>query len=353
MECCQLALSTMDLSRTHWWYQRALGFLAAGERRYRDAPQFAAVPDLPDAALDVWCLVGRLPFMQVEMFEFTRPRMRPRREGWRRSDIGYAGFGVQVPDFDRALDRISRTSGELLSDPVGPIGDRRVCLFDPDGVLVELMERHPLPAALTAEAHADAPAICSVTLVVPDLERAARFWVDVLGCVETAPNAVHEPEHESLWGLSGARRETAVVRSGTVLLELVQYQGPMSRRRRAGYLISDQGILNVAFGTTNADEFERAYARAVAHGFRGHTAPWTVQDVATVVYLTDPQGFSVECLHVQPHALARMGFIANTTAEGGVSERAGDSVREVSHGTHTNARSETNGDARAALVSHT
>jgi catechol 2,3-dioxygenase-like lactoylglutathione lyase family enzyme len=326
MECCQLALSTMDLSRTHWWYQRALGFLAAGERRYRDAPQFAAVPDLPDAALDVWCLVGRQPFMQIEMIEFTRPRMRPRREGWQRSDVGYAAVGIHVQDFDGALNRIARTSGELLSEPVGRPGHRRVCLFDPDGTLVELMERHPLTSTITTEAHHDVPAICSVSLVVPDLEGARRFWVGVLGCVEMAGNALHEPEHESLWGLAGARPETSVVRSGTMLVELVQYRGPVSRARRAGYLISDQGILNVAFGSTNGEEFDRAYSKAVAHGFRGHTAPWTVPDVATVVYLSDPQGFSVELLHVHPGALARMGFIANATADVDDWERAGHSV---------------------------
>ena len=29
MQLCQLALSTVDLTRTHWWYRRALGFAAA------------------------------------------------------------------------------------------------------------------------------------------------------------------------------------------------------------------------------------------------------------------------------------------------------------------------------------
>src|SRR6185369_4662713 len=208
--------------------------------------------------------------------------------------------------------RILRTSGELLSDPVGPHGERRVCLFDPDGTLIELRERRPIGTrAVDGPEGADIPSVCSVSLTVPDLVGAMRFWVDALGCTPVAPNAVHEPEHEALWGLSGARREVAVVRTGNVLLELIQYAAPTSRPRRAGYLISDQGILNVAFGSTDRDEFDRAYARAVEQGFRGHSEPWTVPDVATVVYLADPQGFNVELLHVDPTALARMGFIAN------------------------------------------
>ena len=85
-----------------------------------------------------------------------------------------------------------------------------------------------------------------------------------------------------------------------------------SRGRRAGYLLSDQGILNVALGSTSRDDFDRTYTNAVAHGVRGLTAPWTVPDLATVVYLADPQGFSVELLHVEPGALARMGFVAES-----------------------------------------
>jgi catechol 2,3-dioxygenase-like lactoylglutathione lyase family enzyme len=315
MECCQLALSTMDLARTHWWYQRALGFVAAGERRYRDAPAFATVPDLPEAALDVWCLVGAQPFMQIEMIEFARPRMRPRRDGWQRSDIGYAAVGIHVHDFARAVQRIEQTSGEFLSDPIGPMGDRRVCLLDPDGTLLELIERHPAGVDDSREsAHRDGPAICSVSLVVRDLELATRFWVDVVGSAQMPADTVHRAEHESLWGLSGARRETRVVRSGTVLLELVQYLHPISRRRRAGQFLSDQGILNVAFGSTDRDDFEAAYANAVTQGFKGLAAPWTVPDVATVVYLADAQGFTVEFLHIHPNALTRMGFIPNEPA---------------------------------------
>jgi hypothetical protein len=76
-------------------------------------------------------------------------------------------------------------------------------------------------------------------------------------------------------------------------------------------MISDQGILNVAFGTTNKREFDVVYGRAIASGFEGAAEPWTVPGVATVVYLTDTQGFSVELLHVEKEALVRMGFVPN------------------------------------------
>jgi catechol 2,3-dioxygenase-like lactoylglutathione lyase family enzyme len=314
MDCCQLALSTMDLTRTHWWYQRALGFLAAGERRHRDAPAFAAVPGLPEADLEVWCLVGRQPFVQIEMIEFSRPRMRPRATTWRRCDIGYSTVGIQVADFDAAVARVHRVGGQFLTEPIGPPGDRRVCLFDPDGTLVEIMEAHPCGTDTSTFDGAHLPAIASVSLSVRNLGKAGRFWIDVLGCAPMADDAVHQREHEVLWGLEGAARDTMTIRAGDLAIELVRYEHPRSRGREAGYMLSDQGILNVALGCTNKAEFDEIYARACAHGFRGETAPWTVPDVATVVYLSDEQGFSVELLHVEPSALARMGFVANPPA---------------------------------------
>jgi catechol 2,3-dioxygenase-like lactoylglutathione lyase family enzyme len=305
----------MDLTRTHWWYRHALGFLAAGERRQREGPAYAAVPGLPEVALDVWCLVGSQPFVQVEMIEFALPRMRARASTWQRSDIGYSTVGIHVPDFDAAMARVHRVGGQFLTDPLGPRGERCVCLLDPDDTLLELIEAAPWRSRESTADQADLPAIASASLSVRDLERSRRFWIDVLGCAPLAADAVHRSEHEALWGLGGAARETAAILAGNVAIELVQYDRPQSRGRRAGYLLSDQGILNVALGCTDKDEFDEVYARAVARGFRGYTEPWTLPDVATVVYLTDEQGFSVELLHVEPTALARMGFVADEPNE--------------------------------------
>jgi catechol 2,3-dioxygenase-like lactoylglutathione lyase family enzyme len=313
MQCCQLALSTVDLTRTHWWYRRTLGFAAAGERRERGGPEFAAVPGLPEVALDVWCLVGQQPFMQIEMIQFTRPVMRPRPQSWRRSDIGYSTVGICVPNFDGAINRIHETSGDFVSDPIGTVGHRRICLLDPDSTLIELMEDCPGGVVTAAPERRSFPAVTFVSLSVRDIDQALSFWIDVLGCERVSDTMVHTTDHECLWGLSGAVRETAVVSAGGLLLECVQYSSPRSKNRPAGYMLSDQGILNVALGTTDRAEFDHLYSRAVGLGFKGHVEPWTVPDVATVVYLTDPQGFSVELLHVSPSALARMGFVPNVT----------------------------------------
>ena len=309
MQCCQIALSSMDLVRSRWWYENCLGFVPVGEVRHREGQVYADVPGLPEASFQVACLVGSQPFVQIEMFEFARPRMRARPAAWRPCDIGYSMVGIHVPDFGAALRRLRTIGGAPITAPLGEPGCRRVCLFDPDGTLIELMEDNPMASLGLKREEADGPpAIACATLSVFDLADTRSLWRDVFGFEETPSNVLHEAAHEELWGLPGARRETMVLRAGTIGLEFVRYSSPVGRCRPAGYMISDQGILNVALGSTDRREFDALYRRVVDHGFRGHRDPWELPGVATVVYLRDRQGFSIELLHVQPESLERMGF---------------------------------------------
>jgi catechol 2,3-dioxygenase-like lactoylglutathione lyase family enzyme len=313
---CQVAISTLDLARAHQWYRQCLGLQTAGDRRHREGDSYAAVPGLPEASFDVWCLVDRQEFFQLELFEFAKPRMRTMRADWRCSDIGYSSVGIHVEDFEGALGRAQSTSGELLTEPIGPAGRRRVCLRDPDGILLELMEDDVRGRRADAASDVSVPAaIRSVTLSVRDLEKARRFWVDTLGLTEAGNSAIHGEEHESLWGLADASREKLVAWAGDVAVELVQYERPVGRARPSGYLISDQGILNVALGCTDKGRFEAAYERVVSGGYRVAAPPWALKGVATVVYAYDDQGFCVELLHVEPEALERMGFRAGGATE--------------------------------------
>jgi catechol 2,3-dioxygenase-like lactoylglutathione lyase family enzyme len=317
MECCQIALSSADIARSHWWYREALGFAAAGERRHRDGPQWAAVPGLPEASFDVWCLVGSRPFFQIEMFEFTRPRPRPVPPEQGPRDIGYSMFGIHVADLDEALERVARTGGAPLTEPIGTAGARRVCLRDPDGILLELMEDHVIADADEERGKASNTAPCAefASVSVRNLEQVEQFWVDVLGLQQLGSTKIHDRSHERLWGLDGASRKSMVLRAGGLALEFVEYTAPRWRPRPAGYLISDHGVLNVALGSIERDLFDATYQRAVAAGFKGQCEPWSAPGVATVVYLRDPQGMSVELLHVEPGALERMGFLANEIRE--------------------------------------
>ena len=147
-----------------------------------------------------------------------------------------------------------------------------------------------------------------VCVSVPSLERALRFWHGTLG-FETASIRLHEPDHEELWGLGGAASESATLWSGDFLIELKEYLTPAARLRPAGYLPSDQGILNVAIGSVDATAFSTLVDRLQSAGYRPNKEFLRVPNRATVVYFTDEQGFSVELMHVHPSGLAAMGFV--------------------------------------------
>ena len=307
MFLAQIAISSVHLLRSHDWYCQALGFVPAGTLRHREVPGRGFVSGLPEASLDVWCLMGGLDWLQFEIFEFQRPRMRPMPLDWRPSDLGYSTIGIVVGDFEDALRRIRCTSGRPLTSPVGPPGDRRACLRDPDGVLLELLERDLSPAMGSTWARRQQPAVRFVTLSVPDIDEARRFWCAGLGLAEVDV-ALHRADHELLWGLPGGMRKSATIAAGAAFIELVEYHSPAPRWRPPGYLLSDQGILNVALGTGEERTFAATYERVIRAGYRPNSEPWH-ESGATVVYVNDGNGASVELLHVSPAAMEYMGFV--------------------------------------------
>ena len=155
----------------------------------------------------------------------------------------------------------------LGSQPLAPVqgrpGKRRACVRNPDGVYVELMEDDPLPQQ-NLRGRLDCPvALRSVTLSTPDLDQSVAY-LSALCSKAPVGNFLHGPEHEALWELVHAKTRSVLFEAGDVLLEVVQYQDPIGRPRPQDYRISDQGILNIAFGGRSKQQMMAAYERAVA-----------------------------------------------------------------------------------------
>jgi len=303
---CQVALSVTDLRRAHGWYREVLGLEPAGGTNLFAGPLASMVQGLPRAASTCWWLLDRQDFFQLELFEFRSPLVRRLPRDWRPSDIGYSALSVHVADLDAALARAAAAGSPVLSEPLGEAGRRRACVRDPDGTVVELMEDDPRGPERRERPRAGVPAaIRAVTLSVPDLERSERFLGGVLGLASAAP--IHGPAHEALWGLAGARCERRALWAGDVLIELARYSDPAPRPRPEGYRISDQGIVNVAFGFRSRRGFDAAVARCRAAGIEGNGPPLRL-GAWSVVYVNDEDGFSFELLHVEPWYERRMGF---------------------------------------------
>lgn len=305
---CQVAFSVTDLRRTHTWYRDVFGFLPAGCTRLNRGPLASRVQGLPRAASTCWWLVDQQEFFQLEVFQFASPPVRPKPADWRPCDIGYTSVGLHVADFAETVDRLRRQGGEPLTEPVGAAGSRRVCVRDPEGVILELMEDDPRRPDAPARLRPEIPvAARSITLSVPDLDRSLRFFTETLGLPAARGVVLHGPEHEALWGLPGAQRRSALLWAGDFLVELTQYTQPVGKPWPAGYRISDQGLLNIALGFRSKAAFDAAYRRCLATGYRGNWRPLNLGAWA-VVYVNDDQGFSVELLFSRRWYDRRMGF---------------------------------------------
>lgn len=299
----QVALCTADIPRTARTLVEVLGFTDAGgkPRWGADAAQIQQLPTGDDTRCMMWWLVGRQEFVQVELFHHTSPVQRPRRPGWRPSDLGWVRFGVEVDDFDHTMRRLRAAGLSTLTAPVAQDGARRVCFREPGAdAVVEVIEAEP--------GDHPGPAIGSVTASVADLGIARRYFGGAFGLEEIEP--IHRPGHEHLWGLDGARRRCAAFRAGTAVLEVVQYEEPAARPPAADALLSDQGIMNAAIGYRDRAELVRAHAAATAMGAAATTA---VPELSGSVYLRLADDLSFEQLLV-PHGLDGVyGFAPRAT----------------------------------------
>ena len=308
MRLSQIAVSVTDLRRTQRWYREVLGLEPSGGTNLFAGPLAAMVQGVPRAASTCWWLLDRQELFQLELFEFRRPLVRPLPHDWRPCDIGYTTVSFCVDDLDAALRRATAAGGAPLTAPLGSPGKRRACLRDPEGVLIELMEEDPRAAEPRRRPRPGLAAVArSVTLSVSDLEPSARFFGEILGLDAADSVALHAPEHEALWGLEGAQRESLLMWADDFLVELVRYLEPAGRPWPPGYRISDQGIVNIAFGFRERTQFEAAHERCLEAGFRGNGPPLRL-GAWSVVYVNDNQGFSVELLHIEPWYERQMGF---------------------------------------------
>ena len=313
MRLSQIAVSVTDLRRAQRWYREVLGLEPAGGTNLFAGPLASMVQGVPRSASTCWWLVDRQDLFQIELFEFRSPLVRSLPRDWRPCDIGYTTVSFCVADLERTLERAAATGTAPLSDPVGEPGARRACVRDPEGVLIELMEDDPRGPEPRERPRARLGAVArSVTLSVPDLERSRRFFAGTLGLEVADGLDLHGPEHEALWGLEGARRESLLLWAEDMLVELVHYTEPAGRPRPPGYRISDQGLLNIAFGFRRRAEFEAAHRRCLEAGLSANGPPLRL-GAWSVVYVNDDQGFSVELLHVEPWYERRMGFRPRAT----------------------------------------
>ncbi len=129
-----------------------------------------------------------------------------------------------------------------------------------------------------------------------DLERALRFYRDLLGFEEVFSSAweVGTEEVDRIVGLKGSSAQVVMLRAGNACIELFQYATPHPKPSEVDRPVCDHGITHICLQVTDIDA---EYARLQAAGMRFHCPPQARSGIR-VTYGRDPDGNVVELLEV-------------------------------------------------------
>jgi catechol 2,3-dioxygenase-like lactoylglutathione lyase family enzyme/uncharacterized protein YndB with AHSA1/START domain len=310
----QIALSTIDLRRSDAFWREGLGFLPSATSRMFRGPTISNLMRVEDAKTTTRWLVGQDEWLQIEIWQFENPVPRLLPENHAPHHIGFSRCGVWLKHFEATLQRLEAMGHRALSAPMGETGNRRVCVRDPDGIYVELLESDPLAGQLPPPAYDCDVALRSVTLTTPDLDASCHFAENGLGLC-AAGFELHTNEHEQLWGLQGARCSRKTYVSAKMLMEVAQYHHPTPVPRHPHSRLIDQGILNIAFGESQSVKPIRELEdQTILHG--ALATERMVTPLGGCVYVTDDQGFSFELTWASPFLAQRVaGYFPKKSAK--------------------------------------
>jgi len=291
----QLGLNTADMVGTLRLYGDLFGFVNGGGNAIWG--ELIKIQDLPpDSRSLMWWMCGGTSYFQLELFHHTSPAQRQKPADWRPCDHGWVRFGVAVSDFDRVTRGLARWKIPVIGNS-GTKGSRRLAFRDPFvGVIVEAVES-------TAKT---CPYILYGTNSVADLAAAKRLYEKAIGATLEPLEKLHTPADEALWGLTNATRDGFVVSFGDTSFEIVCYSNPKGRPRPDDRKISDQGIMNLALGSRDANAIRGLIERIRSDGYE----PTVVIDGSGVVATYfNGVGCELEVVSTQEEADAPLGFV--------------------------------------------
>ncbi|MEE4024021.1 VOC family protein [Gordonia sp. PKS22-38] len=306
MPVVQVAFTALDAPGTAAWYESMFGYRPAGSITGTSGDDVAEMMALPDVHCDMHWLVDSNDFFQLEIFRFHQPVSSPAERS--PDSLGWSMVGLRVADLDEVLARL-RDSGAHVGPVHGAAGARRVCTRDPEGVWLELRERDSRSGD-ARDVRATPVSTAFVRAVVTDLDAAAAFFSDTLGLRDTG-STLHTDADEALWGSAPTRTDTLVLsadgRDTGIVIELVHYPDRVARPLPDGYRISDRGILNVAFGSREVNDYDAVIARLDGNGYpiNGELAIGPARSS----YANGADGLSVELLTIpDPEIEQQFGF---------------------------------------------
>ena len=174
-QIAQIALCRRISARSVQLYTEGFGFAEAGGKVLW-GPRVAQIQALgDDSAFTLWWLVGRQDLVQLEFFHHTTPPQRAVADR-APNDLGWSRFGIAVPDFDAALERLAGPRRPAVVGAARPRGTATGLPARPlHGTLVEVLEEGAAtPGGIRPRFYDLVPAVVYATINVPDLAEARR-----------------------------------------------------------------------------------------------------------------------------------------------------------------------------------
>jgi len=130
-----------------------------------------------------------------------------------------------------------------------------------------------------------------VGISTPDIARSIRFYRDLLGMKLLEQDQIeNQAEYDRIFGLKNVKAKAAVLRLGSMELELFEFQRPPEQHSDPAPPVTRPGIYHLCFAVI---DIRKEYDRLKAAGVSFISAP---QDFGTAlaVYGRDPDGNIVE-----------------------------------------------------------
>jgi len=135
-----------------------------------------------------------------------------------------------------------------------------------------------------------------VAISVTSLERSIRFYTELLGMeIAAATFPLNGPLLEEVMALPDVQARMCVVRQGSMMLELFEFEHPRPAPKDADYPVSDRGITHFGIEVTDIDA---TYERLKAANVKFHSPVRTFPRGVKATYGRDPDGNVFELLEI-------------------------------------------------------
>lgn len=136
-----------------------------------------------------------------------------------------------------------------------------------------------------------------VAISTGDIERALRFYCDLLGFEEIARFGWQEGSEgaDRITGLERSSCSAAMLKLSNAFVELFEFSTPQPRAGDPDRPVCDHGITHLCVAVSDIDA---EYDRLKAAGMRFHCPPQTTGGAARATYGRDPDGNVVELLEI-------------------------------------------------------